>query len=307
MKYIDLHCDALTKSCDEKIPLKDGGLQVNLDKLKNSGCAAQCFAVFTQGDGADGRFGLYAEYFKNCMFEAGRGIIPVGGYSDLKYCLDGGGTGVILTVENLGFLKSADEVDGLYNLGVRMASPVWNYENALAYPNLSPRGGRETRGLKPLGREVVSRLDEKGIIVDISHLSDGGAEEILRGRKIPLVASHSNCAGVCNVPRNLTDALIKKIAACGGVVGVNFCKRFLGRGNALRRAVDHIRHLIKVGGEDTIAFGSDFDGIPACENIEGCEKMPALLNYIEDSGVSGAALEKLAYKNFARVFKDVCR
>ena len=303
MKYEDLHCDTLTKSYDEKLSLKDGGLLVNLNKLKKSGCAAQCFAIFTQGQGADSRFLSYAEYYKTCMQKYG--LIPVRAYSDLKYCLDGGGTGVILTVENLGFINSAKDIDGLYNLGVRMASLVWNFENALAYPNVCA-DGREERGLKPLGREVIKSLDDNGIIVDISHLSDGGAEEILRGRKIPLVASHSNCAAVCNVPRNLTDSLIKKIAGCGGVVGVNFCKMFLGAGNPFDRVLDNINHLIKVGGEDIVSFGSDFDGIPECEKLEGCEKVPALLNFLEDKGIKGATLEKLAYKNFARVFKEVC-
>ncbi|MDE7453881.1 MAG: dipeptidase [Clostridia bacterium] len=312
MKYVDLHCDTLTKSFDEKLGIKDGGLQINLNKLKKSGCAAQCFAVFTEGEGADSRFGRYAEYFRSCMRKFGRDIKPVTNYSDLKYCLDGGGTGVILTVENLGFIKSADEIDGLYSLGVRMASLVWNFENALACPNLLFEDGmplfdkRESRGLTPLGREVIERLDDKGIIVDISHLSDGGAEEILDGRKIPLVASHSNCAAVCNWPRNLTDSLIKKIADCGGVVGVNFCKDFLGEGDTFERVLDHIIHLIKVGGGDIIAFGSDFDGIPECEKLEGCEKMPELLNFLESRGVKGETLEKLAYKNFARVFKEVC-
>lgn len=311
MKYVDLHCDTLTKSFDEKLSVKDGGLQINLDKLKKSGCAAQCFAIFTQGAGAESRFWNYAEYFKSCMRRHGRDLTLVKNYSDLKYCLDGGGTGVILTVENAGFIKSADEVDRLYSLGVRMASLVWNYENGLGFPNLLFEDGmplfdrRESRGLKPLGREVIERLDGRGIIVDISHLSDGGAEEILRGRKIPLVASHSNCEAVCGVSRNLTDGLIKKIAACGGVVGVNFCKDFLGAGNSFDRVLDNINHLIKVGGEDIIAFGSDFDGIPECENLEGCEKMPALLNFLESNGIRGAVLEKLAYKNFARVFKEV--
>ena len=304
MKYIDLHCDTLTKSLDKNLCLKDGGLQINLDKLKKSGCAAQCFAIFTQGQGADSRFLNYAEYFKECMHRYGRQAEFIKNYSHLKYCLCGGGTGIILTVENLGFIKSVDEVDGLYALGVRMASLVWNEQNQLAYPNIC-ESGRESRALKPLGREVVERLDERGIIVDISHLSDGGADEILRGRKIPLVASHSDCAAVCNNPRNLTDDLIKKIAGCGGVVGVNFCKKFLGAGDSFERVLENINHLIRVGGEDIIALGSDFDGIPVCKNLEGCEKMPALFGFLESNAIKGATLEKLAYKNFERVFKEV--
>lgn len=311
MKYIDLHCDALTAAGEKD--LADASLQSGLKKLKNGGCAAQCFAVFTQGDNA----ALCAEdrlnYFAVQMQKHGRSVLPVRQYSDLKYCLDSGATGAILTVENLGFIgDDLTKIEKLAKCGVRMASLVWNHENSLAYPNIKFEGGkplfsaREQRGLKPLGRRAVEILDGNGVIVDISHLSDGGACDILEGRKIPTVASHSNAAAVCPVCRNLTDGLIEKIADCGGVVGVNYCKDFLGGGETFGCVLRHIKHLIKVGGEDIIALGSDFDGIPAPPGLEDCTKTPALLSYLSDNGISGGLLEKLCYKNFARVFREVC-
>ncbi len=311
MKYIDLHCDALTEAGEKN--LSDSSLQSGLEKLKMSECATQCFAIFTQGDGA----ALYATdrltYFSEQMQKNGKTVLPVRQYSDLAYCLNSEKTGAILTVENLGFIgDDLKKIRELASSGVKMASLVWNYENSLAYPNLKFKGDmplfseREGRGLKPLGRRAVEIMDEEGIIVDISHLSDGGADEILTGRKIPVVASHSNAAAVCPVCRNLTDDLIKKIADCGGVIGVNFCKDFLGEGETFDCVLKHIRHLIKVGGEDIIAFGSDFDGIPAPPGLEDCLKMPKLIGYLSDNGIEGELLEKLCYKNFARVFREVC-
>lgn len=291
IKYADMHCDTLTECFDRGYALADCDLQINLEKLKESGCAAQCFAIFTQGADAARRFAEYLNFYKSGLSSCGNAL---------------------LTVENLGFIgEDLTVIPRLAEEGVKMASLVWNYENTLAYPNLIFKDGvplfceRERRGLKPLGRRALELLDENKIIVDISHLSDGGADEILSDRKIPIVASHSNAAEVCNVSRNLIDAQIKKIADCGGVVGVNFCKDFWGEGDTFSLVLRHILHVIKVGGEDVVAFGSDFDGIPAPPKLEGCEKMPALLEYLSDNGVTGAVLDKLCYKNFMRVLKEV--
>ena len=310
MRYVDLHCDTLTACFDKAYSLSNGDLQTNFTKLDNSGCAVQCFAIFTQGANAEHRFKDYLGFYRRSICE--HGIKAVLNYSDLESSLRGGRTGAILTVENLGFVKELSELEALAKAGVKMASLVWNFENQFAYPNLIFEGEtplferRNLEGLKPLGRSAVELLDSLKIIIDISHLSDGGADELLNGRKIPLVASHSNCASVCNVSRNLTDLQIKKIADCGGVVGVNFCKDFLGEGDIFDCVLKHINHLIKTGGEDVVAFGSDFDGIPAPPRLEDCTKMPSLLKFLEDRGLKGKTLEKLLYKNFARVFKEIC-
>lgn len=293
MKYIDLHCDTLTAAFDGGYSPFGCPLQASFDKLEKSGCAAQCLAVFTEGEEAALRFEKYLSFYR--------------GLSDKP------AFGAILTIENLGFIGGdLSRIPALAGEGVKMASLVWNTENMLAYPNIVYKGGkpvsgeRESRGLKPLGKEAVALLDENKIIVDISHLSDGGAEEILRGRKIPVVASHSNAEAVCDVPRNLTDPLIKKIADCGGVIGVNFCKKFLGEGDAFDLVERHLKHIVRVGGEDVIAFGGDFDGIPAPPGLEDCTKMPLLIGRLEKS-LGHALCEKLCYKNFTRVFNEVCR
>lgn len=300
-----MHCDTLTVCLDGGGDIFDGATQINLNKLSRSGCAAQCFAVFTQNAGV-GDFERYADFFER--------LVNGGKLRAVKRAaeLNSDGAGAILTVENLGFIgKDLSYLSRLKDYGVKMASLVWNYENDLAYPNLVFDGGtplfnkREKRGLKPLGRQAVEILDGLKIIVDISHLSDGGAEEILAGRKIPAVASHSNAAAIEPVSRNLTDGLIKKIADCGGVAGVNFCKDFLGAGDTFGRVEAHVRHIISAGGEDVVALGSDFDGIPPCKGLEGCEKMPGLLEFLSDKFTPRVA-EKMAFHNFARVFGEVC-
>ena len=308
MKYIDMHCDSATVAFDGGYPLANNGLHVNLDKLKEAGCAAQCFAIFTDGENARTSFENYLNFFSASVKLNNATLV------ENFRCLISPPQSrpkVILTVENLGFTEgNMQEIAALRDKGVLMASLVWNNENCFAYPNLIFKGGApdfskcEGRGLKEKGREAVQLLDSLKIIVDVSHLSDGGTDEILNNRKIPVVASHSNAREICPWPRNLTDSQIKKIADCGGVVGVNFCKDFLGDGDVFELVLRHLKHMIKIGGEGVVAFGSDFDGIPTVKGLEGCEKMPALIEYLE--GELGSTItEKLCFENFARVLKEV--
>ncbi|MDE7439232.1 MAG: membrane dipeptidase [Clostridia bacterium] len=295
MKYIDLHCDSATVCFDKGYALSNGSLHVNLQKLGTSECFAQCFAIFTDGANARDKFEEYYNFFSASVRQYRLTLADC--FHTLispqqKPC-------AILTVENLGFTEgNEEEIVALKDRGVLMASLVWNNENDLAYPNGS------AGGLKPAGRKTVELLDELKIIVDLSHLSDGGTDEILKNRKIPTIASHSNARAVCNVPRNLTDKQIKSIADCGGVIGVNFCKKFLGEGDPFDCVLRHLKHLINIGGEDVVAFGSDFDGIPTVDGLEGCEKMPALIRYIWDN-LGARVTDKLCFENFARVLKEV--
>lgn len=217
MIYADMHCDTLPVCRDGGHSIRENDLQASLQKLKDGGCAAQCFALFTEGRNSAADFERYLAFYKQTLEEHGDLILPALRASDVSRALKLGKTAAILAVENLGFIGGdVGKLDRLEAEGVRMASLVWNFKNMLASPNLLFKDGEPMfsasngEGLTPLGRRVCERLDELKIIIDISHLSDGGANEILAGRKIPLVASHSNARGVCGVCRNLDDETIKK-------------------------------------------------------------------------------------------------
>ncbi len=320
MRYVDLHCDTLTECQKQNADLGDCELQTSFEKLEKGGALAQCFAVFTQcktPEEAEIKVWKNLDYYAYMLDLHKKSVLSVTCGKDFSLCEKEKKLGCILTIENLGFIgNDLTKLQALKERGVAMASLVWNEENALARPNLIFKDGlpqfelRNSLGLTDLGRQAAEELDRLKIIIDISHLSDGGAEELLKNRKIPLVASHSNAAGVCNVSRNLTDAQIKRIADCGGVIGVNFCKDFLCESNssddALNAVYRHISRILDVGGEDVLAFGSDFDGIPVTPNLEDCTRMPFLINYLNLRGLRCSVLEKLCYKNFVRVFSDIC-
>ena len=310
MNYTDMHCDTLTECFYRGVSLRCNDLQADFARLKAAGCAAQCFAIFTQDSGAAGFFG-YADFFKREVEASSDICAQAVNYSDIATARKEGKLACILTAENLGFVTCAEDVKKLKSVGVCMASLVWNKENALACPNLKFCGNkpdfaaREARGLKKSGAEIARALDECGIIIDVSHLSDGGLSDLLCARKKPLVASHSDAFSLCGVSRNLTDGQIKSIADCGGVIGVNFCLDFLGGESAFISSLRHISRFISVGGEDCAAFGSDFDGMSAQSGMEDCLKMPELLNILSDM-FGGRVAEKISSGNFLRVFKEVC-
>ncbi|MDE5789113.1 MAG: membrane dipeptidase, partial [Clostridia bacterium] len=234
IKYADMHCDTVTVCCDAGGNPDDFRGQINLKKLRESGCSAQCFAIFTEGKNSAADFERYAAFYR-AQFINSPLILPVQSCSDLEKAQNEGKIAAILTVENLGFTGGdLSVIPDLKKLGVHMASLVWNNANCFAYPNLIFEGGkplfaaREERGLTALGKDAVRALNDNKIIVDISHLSDGGVEDVLDLSTAPIVASHSNCAAVCGVCRNLTDGQLKKIAESGGVAGLNFCRDFVG-------------------------------------------------------------------------------
>lgn len=288
----DMHCDTLTSRTDFKGHIR----------LTEMTAAFQCFAAFTEDDSAAAYAAAKTLFYKTF---SGGNFATVTNYAELVSARKEGKTPCALTCENIGFTGGKyGNVLSLKTDGVIMASLVWNKENALAYPNVRTDDKRESRGLKEAGRQALSALDESRIIVDISHLSDGGVEQILKNRKIPTVASHSCCNSVCKNLRNLTDEQLKLIADCGGAVGVNFYKKFLGGG--VEQIAAHIKHIIKISGEDTPAFGSDWDGVPEGGIAVYPRNMPELLNFLQNEGISFRVLEKIAHKNFERVFKEVC-
>ncbi len=311
MIYADLHCDSLTEACKRGESLLNFGGQTSIQKLKEGGCAAQCFAIFTEGENAAEDFERFVAFY-NEQIAIVPDTLPVERAIDLQNAVKNEKLGAVLTIENMGFLKGdVSKISRLKELGVKMASLVWNNANEFAKPNLIFKNGlpdfsaREGAGLTPLGKSAVEALNAAGIIVDVSHLSDGGVKDVIEVSNQPIVASHSNAHSVCPVSRNLTDGQLKALAKTGGVVGLNYCYDFIGGDNVFEKLYNHYVHMVNVGGEDLPALGSDFDGIPAYPELSDCTKVSGLLEYFGQRGVKQTALEKLAYKNFFRVFKEV--
>ena len=148
-----------------------------------------------------------------------------------------------------------ENVDVLFDAGFRMMSPSHFFDNDIG----GSKHGVEKHGLTEKGREMVKRMQAKGILVDVSHASDKTLDDVLAISTKPIVVSHTGVKGTCDNNRNLSDAQLKKVAATGGVVGIGFWKTATC-GDDAKSIAKAIRHATNVIGVDHVALGSDFDG-----------------------------------------------
>lgn len=315
-RIIDLHCDTMMR-CHAGGHLKELDGHINTEKLRAGGVLAQCFALFisTEPDGSRARgssltpYELYQEMlgaYRREM-ELNEDVIRPALCADDVASNDANGLiSSILTVEDgVEIDGKIERIDELYDAGVRMLALTWNYENSIGYPN-SPEAAKHSRGLKAFGFEAVTRMNELGMIVDVSHLSEGGFWDVCRNSSRPFAASHSCCRALCGHQRNLTDSQLKAVADKGGIVGMNFYSRFLKDGSDrtdISDIVRHMRHLRDVCGTGAIGWGSDFDGIGCELSFTDCSGFPLILAEMERY-FSPDEMEKINSANFLRVWRD---
>ncbi len=211
----------------------------------------------------------------------------------------------MLTIEDGRIVKGdMDNLRKLHSDGVRAIALTWNYANCFGFPNSTDREIMQ-RGLTAFGKEAVEEMNHLGMLVDVSHLSDGGFYDVAEISKKPFIASHSNCREITGHSRNLTDDMIRVLADKGGVSGLNFYPGFVGPGRqTVNNLADHVMHMFKVGGEDLPALGTDFDGIQGDMELEHPEQMGLLFHELAKQGLTEAQIEKFAYKNVMRVIRE---
>lgn len=329
MIFVDMHCDTLTalmsgRGCGD---LMENRLSVDFRRLQKNGQSIEFFACFVNladflkiRENADAAlldepaYDLDRAWAYTCQvldyFDENQRRYP-GVCTLIKTAQDveqfRKPVGALLTVEESGMLDgSLKRLEQLFDRGVRLMTLTWNYDNALGHPNHRDKV-KNSLGLTSFGFEVIERMEELGMIVDVSHLSDGGFYDVARVMKKPFVASHSNARTLCGHQRNLTDPMIKALAQHGGVAGLNFCPAFLDEknGSTVDAMIAHIRHMIHVGGEDVVALGTDFDGIGGPLEIAHTGEMLKLRDGLEKSGFTGRVIDKLWSQNAVRVMKEV--
>lgn len=312
MNLVDMHCDTLLECYLKKFGLRRNSCQVDLESMKKTGALAQFFAIFLPS-GADAKkegielspYDLFQEIYALYLSEMDKNsdiIKPVLSYADLRNNMTESKMSSVLTIEDAELLNGhMSRVDEMYEKGVRLMTLMWNKENCIGFPQSKNREIHK-KGLKPFGIEVVERMNELGIIIDVSHMSEGGFYDVSMYSKKPFVASHSCSKSLCKISRNLTDDQLKCIAASGGVVGINYNSSFLrenSRYSTIADIIEHMDYVISVIGEDYVALGSDFDGIDCGLEISDYGKYGNLIK---------AMLRKYSYERIEKICcKNVCR
>lgn len=323
MKVADMHCDTVSmllkkRREGERENLFENTLHIDLQKMKRGEYVLQNFAMFVYQNGIDdpyeecrAQYAVFAEEIKkNKAF-----LSHVRSYQDIEKSMKEGKIAALLTIEEGEVCEGRiEKLEEFYDLGVRMMTMVWNYDNSLStsaskWKSPSPRKyGGSRPGLTETGVEFVQRMEELHMIPDVSHMSDEGIEDMFQITKRPFVASHSNARTLCPHKRNLTDDFIKCMGERGCLIGINFFSRFLKKDAQISKAewiADHIIHIANAGGIECVGLGSDFDGIDCRLEIEDCSMIQKLADVLEKRGMSAGQIEKIFYKNVLRLYKEL--
>lgn len=240
---------------------------------------------------------------------------------------------------------SLAKLELLWARGLRVLTLVWNNHLAWIRSCQPGAGAHVPPGLSAFGRDVVRRMDELGIVIDLSHAGERSFFDTLETTRQPVIASHSGCMALHAHPRNLTDDQLRALAANGGVCGIVFhpgfldadaraeearvrklpaylacdepepMARFLAQQQVMRREarplpaerlVEHVLHAIEVAGIDHVGLGSDYDGIErAPAGLEDARGYARVAELLGARGLTDAELLQVLGGNFERVFRQV--
>jgi len=241
--------------------------------------------------------------------------------------------------------ESLDELEWFFARGVRVMTLVWNNHLRWIRSCQDGAGAEIPEGLSPFGLDVVRRMNELGMVVDLSHAGRRSFFDALDATTKPVIASHSGCMVVNAHPRNLDDEQLRALARNGGVVGIVFCTPFLdGAARAeeqrwretpeykalrgandtelflaqsefmqrsvtplpIERVLDHLCHAVEIAGVEHVGIGSDYDGIQRTpQGLEDASTYLALAAGLARRGFAGADIEAVLGGNMRRVYAAV--
>ena len=261
-------------------------------------------------------------------------LILVHNTDDILEAKRTGRLGVMLVFQNCSQLdRDIDNVQFFYNLGIRQMIPTYNRLNALG----AGCTARVDTGLSHFGVEVIEKMNELGMVVDLAHSGFKTTMDALEVSQSTPVFSHNNCRALHDNPRNKTDEEIKKLAARGGVIGMSTVNFFVGakEANTLDDLIDHYVHVAELVGVDHLAVGSDssvagwrasfkdketFDAWaepfefhpavdvrwpPFIEEVDVPEKFSVIADRLLERGFSTSDVRKIMGDNWMRIYREV--
>ncbi|MCP4673076.1 MAG: hypothetical protein GY857_17425, partial [Desulfobacula sp.] len=251
-------------------------------------------------------------------------------------------TAVVIAIEGATPLRGKPELlEHFYKRGVRLLTIAWD-DNEFCGTVFGDKSG-----LTELGEKLIHKCNDLGVIVDVSHASDKAFYDIASITKVPFIASHSNAREICPNDRNLSDDMIRLIADRGGIIGLTYgsgfiepeyykrelvCRNKILKGfkdktisiqeareikhkalsnvddATLPLLVKHAKHILKIGGENCLALGSDFDGVYSLpQSISGVQSLPKLVQKMQAQRISSRIIDKICHKNALQYFKEILR
>jgi membrane dipeptidase len=314
---IDLHADSLMWSRwtgydiharhEPPLPLAALGGHVDIPRMIEGGMGAQFFGLVSVAFPARGLAAVIDEQIDRldmAVAQSPRRILKARTADDVRRAAQSGTIAGLLGIEGAHALEGdLGKLDHFARRGVRYLGLCHFTANELCYPAYGS-GRRDGEGLTRFGCEVVKYAGELGVIVDLAHINKRGFLDACELSKYPPIVSHTGVLGAFSHWRNIDDEQLRAVARRGGVVGVIFCPRYLGR-DGIEPVVEHLRHIIDVCGEDTPALGSDWDGfIIPTKDLCDAARLPLLTDGLLKAGFSEGTIAKILRENALRALED---
>lgn len=317
MFLLDTHCDTPGEILrGRNLAVDNSDIHVDFPKLVRGGVDAAFFALYVPAALATEQAYEHAVRLYNAVkdtVEANPDKAAFAQSRDQAYANKSKGLfSVFLGLENGSPIgTSLAGLHEFYDKGVRYMTLCHSADNEICD---SCAGNGRWHGLSPFGREVIREMNDMGMLIDVSHISDESFYDVLEISSRPVVATHSCCRALADHPRNMTDDMIRALADAGGVIQINFypvfldssfkeSEMFLSPRPSYKRIADHIDHVVELVGIEHVGIGSDFDGIEVTpEGMEDISMMPKLFEELTARGYKKSDLEKIASENFFNVF-----
>lgn len=305
--YFDGHCDTILRCVETGEHLEENTGHLDLKRLSALRPCAQFFAIYDDipagGSGWDRFTASYALFQKELARSSDLAIQCRTG-AEIEAANRQGKVAAILSVEGAELLDcDPDRLVEAHRMGVRAVNITWNHANRLSGSNAE----EPERGLSEQGRAFVCRMEELGMLPDVSHISDAGFWDLAECTSGPIFASHSNARAVWFDKRNLTDEQFTAIIKRNGVTGINLYANFLGEAPDVDTVIGHIEHFWALGGQRNVALGGDLDGCGILpKGIAGVRDLERLYERLLQKNVSQELVDDLFFRNLMRVVNQVC-
>ena len=332
---IDTHNDVLSTITMKGLDIENdltGKSHSDIARFKKAGMDIQVFSIF-----CDERFGKDTAFkYANIEIDSLYAIVArnkdkmmiVTNPKQLQQAVKQNKLGCMMGVEGGHMIEdNLNYLDALYKRGARYMTLTWNNSSSWAtsaFDETRKKDSLPHKGLTDFGKQVVKKMNELGMIVDISHVGEQTFWDAIQTTTKPVIASHSCVYNLCPVPRNLKDDQIKAIGKNGGVIHLNFYSGFIdsnyNRGKTaflqkhkqeveayrpdLSQLLNHLDYIVKMIGIDHVGLGSDFDGIESAPRpLDDVTSFPLITKALTERGYSKKDIEKILGRNFIRVFK----
>lgn len=250
----------------------------------------------------------------NALEEESNGALKLARTSaEVENCIERGILALVLHFEGAEAIREdLSNLHGYYERGLRSLGLVWSRPNRFAtgVPFAYPASPDTGPGLSQAGRALVQACNQLGIIIDLAHINEKGFWDVANLSSAPLVVSHADVHAICRSTRNLTDAQIDAVGRSGGLIGLNFEPiQITENANPsadvpLAQLVKHVDYIAGRIGVDHVAFGSDFDGTNMPAELGDAAGLQKLVQALRAGGYDQAAVEKIAYRNWLRIFSE---